>query len=176
MPNTKNQTNLATLKDKLSQAKSSAIIDYQGVSVNQINDLRRQLKAAGGEIFVTKNTLINLAYDSHTQIQADLTGMNAVVLSFTDEVGAIKVAFEFQKDTDKLVIKSGSLNGQVISAHQVQALSKLPGKTELISQLLHVVNGPAQGLANVLTAGTRNLVYALQAIADQSPTSSAATN
>ncbi len=170
MPNQTNQANLAALKDKVAQAKSSAIVDYQGVSVNEINDLRRKLKAVGGEIFVTKNTLINLAYDKNEDIKAGLDGMNAVVLSFTDEVGAIKAIFEFQKDTEKLVIKNGTLNGQVISADEVTALSKLPGKTELIAQLLHVLNGPGTGLANVLKAGTRDLVYALQAIADKQGT------
>ena len=167
MPNQKNQTNLNILKDKLAQAKSSAVIDYQGVSVNEINSLRRQLKAAGGEIFVTKNTLINLAYDKNEDINAGLTGMNAVILSFDDEVGAIKVIFDFQKETEKLTIKNGTLNGEVISADQVVALSKLPGKTELIAQLLYVLNAPGTGLANVLKAGTRDLVYALQAIADK---------
>ena len=167
MPNKKNQADLEIIKTKLTAAKSAAIVDYQGVSVNEMTDLRSQLKAADGEFFVTKNTLIDLAFDKNTNITANLTGMNALVFSFADEVSALKIAFDFQKKTDKLTIKNGALNGQVISADEIATLSKLPGKNELIATLISRLQGPAYGLVNVLQAGPRNLVYALNAIANK---------
>jgi large subunit ribosomal protein L10 len=93
--------------------------------------------------------------------------MNAIVLSFQDEVSAIKALFAFHKDNDKLNIKQGMVEDKVLSAEEVENLSKLPGKNELISMLLARLNSPGQGMVNVLKASQRNLVYVLKAIADK---------
>jgi large subunit ribosomal protein L10 len=167
MPNTKNQTNLTAIKEKVARAKSAAIVDYQGVTVNELTTLRSKLKEVDGEFFVTKNTLINLAFDNNNEIKTNLSGMNAVIFSYSDEVSGLKIAFDFQKDTEKLAIKNGALNGQIISADEIKALSALPDKNTLVSMLISRLNGPAYGLVNVLSANTRNLVYALKAIADK---------
>ncbi|MCL2110139.1 50S ribosomal protein L10 [Microgenomates group bacterium] len=167
MPNSKNQTNLESLKERLAQAKSAAIVDYQGVTVNELTNLRSKLRDVDSEFFVTKNTLINLAFDKNADVTASLSGMNALILSYADEVSGLKIAFDFQKDSEKLTIKNGSLNGQIVDADAIKALSKLPSKNELIISLISRLNGPAYGLVNVLQAGPRNLVYALQAIANK---------
>ena len=75
--------------------------------------------------------------------------------------------FDFQKENEKLTIKQGIMDDAVLSADQVEALSKLPSKTELIGMLMARVQGPAYGLVNVLKASQRNLVYALQVVADK---------
>jgi len=162
-PNAKNQATIAQLNDKVAQAKSIVITDFSGTSVNQQVDLRAKLKAAGGELIVAKNTLIDLAVGKG-KLTASLHGMNAAVFSYADPVAPVKVLFEFHKKNEKLTIKQGYMDDRVLSENEVEALSKLPSKTELLAQLLWVLNSPATGLVNVLNAGPRNLVYALSAI------------
>lgn len=165
MPSTQNQTDLELIKSKLSTAKSMAVVDYSGTTVNDQVAIRRELKKAGAELYVTKNTLINLATDG--KLKASLDGMNAVVFSYDDEVGGLKALFDWHNKNEKLTIKLGLLGDAVLSAEDVEKLSKLPGKAELISMLIARLNGPAYSLANVLQAGMRNLVYALKAIEDK---------
>lgn len=167
MPNTKNQQNLATIKDKLAKAKSILVVDYTGTTVNEQSEFRRQLKNAGGEFFVTKNTLIGLGFDNKPEVKDVLTGMNALILSYDDEVGAVKVTYDFIKDKEKLAVKIGYLDGKFLSESETAALSKVPGKQELISMLIRSLNSPATGLVNVLKANIRDLTYVLQAIADK---------
>ena len=169
MPNQKNQAQLEVLKGKIAKAKSAAIVDYSKISVNELTQLRAELKEVGGEFLVTKNTLLNLGFEKNEELKGSLEGMNAIVFSYDDEVGAIKVAVKFRDATEgeKLVLRSGYLDGKIISADQVESLSKLPGKTELLAKLVYLINAPGQNLAGVLKAGVRDLTYALKAIADK---------
>lgn len=166
MPSKQNQDQVKLLTDKMAAAKSVTIVDYSGTSVNDQVKLRQDLAAAGAEMYVTKNTLIDLAAGKG-KLTDSLTGMNAVVFSNQDEVTGVKILFEFHKENEKLEIKQALMGDRVLSPSEVEALSNLPGKQELIATLISRVQGPAYGLVNVLQAGPRNLVYALQAIAEQ---------
>ena len=166
MPNQKNLKQVELLKEKIAQAKSLAIIDYSGTSANDQVELRRAIAAAGGEVLVTKNTLIDIAVGTG-KLSKSLEGMNAVVFSNQDEVAAIKALFQFQKDSEKLTIKEGYMDDSVLTPAQVAALSKLPGKNELIAMLIRTLQAPATGMVNVLKANQRGLVYALKAIAEK---------
>ncbi|GIK83416.1 MAG: 50S ribosomal protein L10 [Patescibacteria group bacterium] len=166
MPNQKNQKMVEVLKDKIAQAKSLAIVDYSGTSANDQVKFRQAVADAGGEVLVTKNTLIDIAIGKG-KLSQSLEGMNAVVFSNQDEVAAIKALFAFQKDSEKLTIKEGFMDDAVLSPAQVEALSKLPGKNELIAMLIRTLQAPATGMVNVLKANQRDLVYALKAIADK---------
>jgi len=106
MPNQHNQDQVQIIKDKLSKAKSVAIFDYSGTSVSDMTQLRSKVGESGGEVFVTKNTLINVAVGTG-KLSDSLTGMNAIIFSYQDAVSAIKQLFSFQKETDKLTIKQG---------------------------------------------------------------------
>lgn len=163
-PNAKNQTSVASLTEKATKAQSIVITDFSGTSVNQQVELRSKIREAGGEMVVAKNTLIDLAVGKG-KLSDSLHGMNAAIFSYADPVGPVKVLFEFQKKNEKLTIKKGYMDDRVLSEDEVVALSKLPSKNELIAKLLMVLNSPATGMVNVLNAGTRNLVYALNAIA-----------
>lgn len=166
MPSTANNKQIDSLKELLKDAKSVAIVEYAGTTVNDQVKLRSALRKVGGEFRVAKNTLINIALNK-PELKASLEGMNGLVISFTDEVAAIKELFAFHKDSDKLVIKQGVLDDKVLSAEEVETLSKMPGKNELIATLISRINGPAYGLVNVLKASQRGLLYALQAVADK---------
>jgi large subunit ribosomal protein L10 len=166
MPNQKNQQQVTELQEKLGKAKSIAIVEYSGTSVNDQVKLRQELRQVGGEMMVAKNTLIDIAI-GRGKLSDSLSGMNALVLSYEDAVAGIKALFAFQKDSEKLTIKQGYMDEKVLSPAEVENLSKLPGKSELIQMLLSRLNGPGYALANVLQAGPRNLVYALKAIVDK---------
>jgi large subunit ribosomal protein L10 len=166
MPSKHNQQQVEIIKEKLSKAQSTVVVDYQGTTVNDQVKLRSALRQVGGEMFVTKNKLIDVAAGKG-KLTDSLSGMNALVFSYQDAVIGLKKLFEFHKDTDKLTIKQGLFEDKVLSAAEVEALSKLPGKDELMATLIARLKGPAYGLVNVLQAGPRNLVYALQAIADK---------
>ena len=166
MPNQHNLGQIKILKEKLDQAQSAVIVEYQGTTVNDQVELRSALTEAGGEMFVTKNTLIDIAVGKG-KLADSLTGMNAVVFSFEDPVAALKALFKFHKDTDKLVIKQGFMEDKVLSIEEVESLSKLPGKQELLTTLVIRLQGPAYGLVNVLKAGQRDLVYSLRALQKQ---------
>lgn len=168
MPNQQNQSQIALLQDKVSKAQSAAIIDYSGTSVADMTKLRSEIKAAGGEVFVAKNTLIDLAFGKGNLTES-LTGMNAVVFSYQDPVGAIKNLFKFHKDTDKVVIKQGFMaeGSKILSTAEVKTLSEMPSKDQLVAKLLMILKSPATGMVNVLKGNQRNLVYALKAIAEK---------
>ncbi len=163
-PNQKNQTTLEALKEKAKRAKSAVIADYTGTTVNEQVKLRADIRLAGGEFVITKNTLLDLALGKG-KLQESLKGMNAAIFSYEDPVAPVKTIFEFQKKTEKLIIKQGYMDDRVLSADEVKELSKLPSKQELLSKLLMILKSPATNMVNVLQAGPRNLVYALNAIA-----------
>jgi len=167
MPNQHNLEQVQTLQDKVKKAKSVAIVDYSGTTVNDQVKLRAQLRAAGGEIFVTKNTLIDIVL-GRGLLRESLDGMNAIVLSYQDEVAAIKALFAFQEESKKLTIKQGKLADKVLSIEELKNLSTLPGKNELVSMLLNRLQAPGAGLVNVLKASSQNLVYVLKAVAGKS--------
>ncbi len=166
MPNQHNQQQVSLIQEKLKTAKSAAVFDYSGTSVNDQVKLRAQIREAGGEMLVTKNKLIDIAIGKG-KVTDSLKGMNAIAFSFEDEVAAIKALFGFQKDTTKLTIKQGVMGDKVLSVDEVKQLSELPGKNELIATLISRIQGPAYGLVNVLKASQRDLVYALKALAEK---------
>lgn len=166
MPNKQNQSQVELLKQKVAQSQSVTIVDYSGTTVNDQVKLRGQLREAGAEMLVAKNTLIDIAVGKG-KLSESLSGMNAIVFSYQDAVSGIKKLFDFRKETEKLEIKQGILDDKVLSVAEVEQLSKLPTKNELIATLISRIQGPSYGLVNVLQAGPRNLVYALKAIADK---------
>jgi large subunit ribosomal protein L10 len=166
MPSKRNLDQVKILQDKFAQAKSAVVVDYQGTSVKDQVDLRGALSQAGGEMYVTKNTLIDLAAGKG-KLTDSLQGMNAVIFSYQDAVAALKELFKFHKDKEKLTIKQGIMEDKVLSIEEVEALSKLPSKQELMATLIMRLKGPSFGLVNVLKAGSRDLVYALRAIRDK---------
>ncbi len=170
MPSKYNQQQVDVIKDKIKQAKSMVIIDYSGTNANDQVQLRQAIRAANGEMFVTKNNLINIALEEN-ELQKSLTGMNALILSYEDAISALKKVFEFHDEQEKLVIKQGVMNEdgklEVLSREKVEQLSQLPGKDELMIMLIQRIQGPAYGLVNALSDSSRKLVYALNAIKNQ---------
>ncbi len=166
MPNQHNQDQLTMLKDKLSKAKAFAIVNYEGTSVSDQVKLRGELKKAGAEFIVAKNTLVSLALDNQ-EFADSLNGMNAIIFSYEDEIAGFKQVVNFHEEENKLEIRQGGMDDKVLSTEEILELSKLPSKDELIATLISRIQGPAYGLVNVLSASQKNLVYVLKAISEK---------
>lgn len=166
MPNQHNQEQVKIIQEKLDKAASMVVIDYAKTNVKDLTELRAALVEAGGEMFVTKNTLIDIAV-GRGKLTESLQGMSATVFSYNDPVSAIKALVKFHDEKELLEIKQGFMDGKVLSTAEIKALSKLPSKNELIVMLIQRLKSPGQGLVNVLQANARNLVYVMKAIADK---------
>lgn len=166
-PNKKKVDQVSLLQDKFAAAKSTVIVDYSGLTVSEKTDLLAKVREAGGEFLVAKNTLMHIAFGKRDELKDAFSGMNGALFANDDAILPLKAVVEFQKKTEKLVVKKGILDDKVLSEAQVKHLSTLPSKPELIVSLIRTLQGPAYGLVNVLQAGPRNLVYALNAIKEK---------
>ncbi|QRN85337.1 50S ribosomal protein L10 [Clostridia bacterium] len=156
------------IQGKLETASSVVVTDYRGLNVAQVTELRKELRDAGVEYRVLKNTLTRLAAKESgiEGLEDTLTGPNAIAFS-PDPVSAAKVLYEFAKNCDKLEIKGGVLEGKVISTEELKALSELPSREVLLSMVLRSMVGPLTNFASVLNAPLRDLVGVLSAVKEQ---------
>ncbi|MGD1806754.1 50S ribosomal protein L10 [Dapis sp. BLCC M126] len=149
------QEMLADIKQNLSESQLTLVIDYQGLSVAEITDLRRRLIPTGSSCSVAKNTLMGIAVkeDSNWQpMEQLLAGSNAFLFLKDDIGGAIKAYQDFQKATKKTEFKGGVMEGRVLTQDQVKAIADLPSKEELIAQIAGSINSIASKLAGTLNA------------------------
>ncbi|PWU23992.1 50S ribosomal protein L10 [Candidatus Cerribacteria bacterium 'Amazon FNV 2010 28 9'] len=164
MPNNKNIAQTAELEEKVQKAKSIVFTKYAGLSVKQQTKLRSELKKAGAELVVAKNTLLARILKKEA-LSSTLQGQTATLFSYEDEVKALKVLVQFAKDNTLPEVGEGLMGGEVLSKDQVIALSKLPGKEELIAKMMGSMKAPGNNLVGVLTASIRDLVFVLSAVA-----------
>ncbi len=167
MPSDKKVQSVAALQEKAQKAKSVFFANYAGMNVKEQQELRREIKKAGGEVVIAKNRLVDVALGRPAGLADKMISQIFTLFSYNDEVSALKVLAKFADDNKKPVIHAGFFEGKVMNEAEVIALSKTPGKDELIATVLRTIKGPAYGLRNVLEAGPRNLVYALSAIKSQ---------
>jgi large subunit ribosomal protein L10 len=173
MPSIKKQQTVTELTEKAARSESIIFAKYTGLNVAQFTDLRQKIKAAGGEIVVTRNRLINIALGKPEGLINQLQDQLFTLFSYDDPVSPIKVLYEFKKDNEAVQIRAGFFEDKVITADQVDTLSKIPGRTELMGTLARTLQGPAYGLRNVLSAGPQKLALALQAVAQKKQESNA---
>ncbi|NMB11160.1 MAG: 50S ribosomal protein L10 [Firmicutes bacterium] len=163
------------LKDKLSRAQAVVLTDYRGLNVQEITELRRQLREAGVEYKVAKNTLTTIAAKEAalSELEQFLSGPTAIAFGYDEPVSAAKIISEFARLHKELEIKGGVLEGNVIDVDAVQALANLPPREELLAMVARAMQGPIAGIANALQGIMRNLVYALDAVREQKEGASA---
>ncbi len=163
------KTVVAQIKDKFQQAHSAVFLDYRGLTVAEVTELRNQCRAQGVEYVVLKNTMIDLAVKELeiTGLEEYLKGPTAVAFGMKDAVAPAKVLTDFIKKVKKTTIKCGLVDGQVLDAAGVQALSELPPKEVLIAKMMGSLNAPITNFVGVLSATLRSLVYAIEAVRKQ---------
>jgi len=139
---------------KLQNSISTVVADYRGLNVAQVTELRKQLREAGVDFQVLKNTLLRRATAAAelTELDSVLTGPTAIAFSATDAVVAAKILNDFAKKNDALKLKGGVVEGRVIDADQLKALAELPSRDGLLSMLLSVLQAPMRNFALVVKA------------------------
>lgn len=157
------------IKQKLDSSSAVILTDYRGLNVSQVTRLRAELRKADVEYKVLKNTLTSLAAHELDLAGLDtfLIGPTAIAFSKEDPVAPAKILTKFAKEFKVLEIKGGLLDGKIIDSASIKALADLPGREELLAQVLRGMLSPLSGLANVLNGPIRNLVYVLEAVRKQ---------
>ena len=157
------------LSGKFAKAKIAIVADYKGLTVPVLQELRHNLRRNDAEFRVAKNSLLIRAVEDteYKGLQDQFVGTTAVTVSYDDPVSPAKILAEFSKDHPELKIRSASLGGKLLSVDDVIALSILPSKEVLLSQMLSVMNAVPTGLVRVLSGVPRTFLYALQAIKEQ---------
>ncbi len=149
------------------------LLDYRGLDVGKISNLRRRLYESGGHLQVCKNTLIKLALgesgNENEEFYGYLDGPNAALYvdADGDPMAVLKALVKFNKETDMPKIKAGLFEGEVYDEQGVIELSKLPSRTELLGMLANVIQAPITGLAASLNNIILKLPYALNAVKEK---------
>ena len=160
---------VAEIKEKLEQSSSVILTDYRGLNVSQVTKMRAELRQAGVEFKVLKNTLTSLAANEIGLSELDqyLEGPTALAFSQDDPVAPAKILIKYAKEFKKLEIKGGVLEGKVVDLEAVKALADLPSREELLAQVLRGMQSPMAGFAGALSGVLRNFVYVLDAVRQQ---------
>lgn len=157
------------LREKFERASSVVLTDYRGLTVAEVTELRRQLRGAGVEYRVAKNTLTRLAAkDAAVEgLDAYLAGPTALAFSYEDPVAAARILTEFAREHANLEIKAGVVEGKVVDQAGVEALAKLPSREVLLAQVAYGFMSPVTGFVTALSGIIRGLAYALEAVRQQ---------
>ncbi|TDM12017.1 50S ribosomal protein L10 [Macrococcus lamae] len=155
------QQKTEVITEQFKNSVSTIIVDYRGLTVAQVTELRKQLREAGIEFHVYKNTMVRRAAQAAgvEGIEEFLTGPNAIAFSNEEVVAPAKIIADFAKTNEKLEIKAGIIEGKVTTDAEVKAIASLPSKEGLISMVLSVLQAPM-----------RNFAYAVKAVGEQKDT------
>ena len=148
-----------TIQDEFANAKSVVLIDYRGLTVAEVTELRNRYRVAGVDYKVLKNTMIARAINGKPEyegLQEFLAGPTAVAFATEDAMSAPKITYDFIKEFDKMTVKTGVMDGQVVSADELKTIASLPSREVLLAKLMGSLKAPVS-----------NLVYLLAAIRDK---------
>jgi Ribosomal protein L10 len=163
---------LAALTESLQSAKSAMVVSFSGLTVTKDQEFRNNLRDAGAQYQVVKNTLARIAVKGTEYEQASeaFKGVTAIAWTDNDPVILSKAISKFMKDNaDRYTFKTGVVDGKLVNLKQVTEIASLPSKEELISKLLYVINAQAQGLVTVINAVPRDLAVVIKQIGEKAP-------
>lgn len=164
------QEDLEALTEQFKKAKAAMLVGFQRMTVAKDQELRNQLREAGGTYEVVKNTLARKAAEGTALEQAkdQFKGVTAIALSDQDPVNLSKAISKFAKANPEIfTFKAGVVEGRVVALKDVEAIASLPSKEELISKVMFLLNCQAQRLVTVLSAVPRNLAIVVKQIGEQ---------
>jgi len=154
------------MKSRLEQAQATFLVDYKGLNVEVINQLRRELKKIGTEFQVVKNRLLKLACQGTDteSIQESFRGPCALAITYDDIIAPAKVLIDLSKDYEKLEIKIGQTSGKPIDTDAIKKLAQLPSREQLLAQILSAMQAVPTSLVRVLNGVVVNFLNVLKAI------------
>ena len=158
------------IKEKIENAKSTTLVSFDRMDVQEITDLRSKFREGNSEYKVYKNTMMRFAFEElgYSDLVSELKGSNALIFSNEDSVTGPKVAVDYRKEGDeqkeKLLIKAGLLDGVIQSGDQMIAIASLPSKDVLYSMLANVLQSPITSLAGDLNNTITKIALALDAV------------
>ena len=169
MPNAENIEMLASIKADIEGAGAMWVVDYRGLTVKQIQELRRAVRDADASMKVYKNTIMHLALSQEELPTLDdlLAGPSAFVFAGEDVAASAKAVKEFAKQNENLTIKGGLMDGEAISAAEVEAIASLPSREVLMAQIAGAINGVARGLATSINGVPSGIAQAISQVAEQ---------
>lgn len=163
MPTQEKVEVIEDLKERLDGVKTVMLTEYRGLTVQQLSELRKQLRAVRAEYKVVKNRLARLAgADLGVEaLRPYLKGPTALVIAKDDPVAVAKTLTTFARTHQALAIKAGVVDGQLVAAEGIKALSELPSKEALRAQIVGLIQGPLAQLVGLLAAPQREIAYVL---------------
>ena len=169
MNRTEKTAAIEELAGTMAKAPHAFLIDYTGITVPAVTDLRRQIRGTKSEYLVVKNTLALLAIKGKPleALASHFTGMTAIAFSETDVVALAKVLHTFGKTNPHVKVKAALLDGKAVPAASLEALATMPSRTELVAKLLGLMQSPIRRLVTVLASPHRNVAATLAAVAKQ---------
>ncbi len=169
MERAKKEAFVADVKERLERAEATFLVDYKGLDVEAMTRLRKQLRDAGSEFQVVKNRLLVLACrETDTAVMKEhFTGPCALAITYDDVVAPAKVLVESEKDNKKLEVKVGQIAGKLMDAEAIQRLAKLPGREELLAQVLAAMQAVPGSFVRVLNGVTVQFLNVLKAVEDK---------
>ena len=158
-----------SFEKEITTAKNFCFAGYQGLTVKELDDLRKKVKSTDAEFRVIKNRLVakvlkNLKIDNFDE---HLKGATAIILEKGDPIKTIKTLSVFSKNNSKLKIKAGYFENKFLTAQDVAKIASLPSKEHLVAQVVFSISSPLVRLMNVLTAPMRNLAVVLKAASNK---------
>ncbi len=162
---------VAWLRDQFQGARAMVLMDFQGLTVSEMNSLRSEVRTRGGSMKVLKNTLVRLAYKG-TDVEClgpDLFGPRAAVWTQNDDnvPSLAKSLVDFAKTHPNLGLIKGELQGQVFESSELEALAKLPSREELLGRVLGTMLAPVSAFVGTLAAVPRSFLNVLKAIEEK---------
>ncbi len=169
MPTAEKAQVIEQAKEWYSQATGVVFTDYRGLTVKEFQGLRNDLRKKGGEIHVLKNTLFRIAAgDDAASMSADLhNGTTAFAFVFSNEADVAKALLDFARTSKKLVVKGGYFGGKSLTTKEVEALSELPPREVLLSQVIGAIAAPLSNLVGVVEALYADPIRTIGAVADK---------
>ena len=160
---------IEAVKARADKASFAVITDFKGMTVEELTNLRVSLRNAGGEYLVVKNTLARIALTdgTHNAIKDNFHDNCGVAFGFDDPVAVAKALSDFAKQSKLFELRCASLDGKAMDAAQIDALAKLPGREQLLGQLLGTMNAVPTNFVSLFANVVRGLLYALKGIEDQ---------
>ncbi len=171
MPLTRQQKQelVESYQQGLAKAPHVFLVDYKGVTVTEVSELRRKIREAGGEYEVVKNRLVLLAIDGEPlqELEEDFQGPTAVAFCGEDPVGLAKAVTEFAKEVPAIELKGGILEGRPVEAADVKEIAQMPSREELLTKLVFLLQSPISSFVKTLAALPRQFVVVLEQVRQQ---------